>query len=124
MSEDCEIGAGAYLSNQGYLLCGAHGIGAGSLIHDRCTFGHTVADGGQGRPTIGKNVWIGSNCVIAGSVTVGDGATVLPGSILTFSVPPRAVVKGNPARIVRTDFDNAGLRRSLTLVADVATENA
>jgi acetyltransferase-like isoleucine patch superfamily enzyme len=120
---DCEIDGVAYLSNQGYLFCGALSIGAGSLIHDRCTFGHTVAGGGDGRPTIGKDVWIGPDCVIAGPLTVGDGATVLPGSVLTFSVPPGAVVKGNPARIVQTNFDNSGLRGSLTIVADVATAN-
>jgi serine acetyltransferase len=123
LSEDCEIGAGAYLSNHGYLLCGAHTIGAGSLIHDRCTFGRHVARGDEGRPSIGKNVWIGPNCIIAGKLTVGDGATVLPDSVLTFTVPPGAVVKGNPARIVRTCFDNSGLRRSLTIVSDVPTEN-
>ena len=122
-AEDCEIDGVAYLSNHGYLFCGALSIGAGSLIHDHCTFGHTVAGGGDGRPTIGKQVWIGPDCVIAGSLTVGDGATVLPGSVLTFSVPPRAVVKGNPARVVRTNFDNSGLRRSLTIVPDVATGN-
>jgi acetyltransferase-like isoleucine patch superfamily enzyme len=122
-AEDCEIDGVAYLSNDGYLFCGALTIGAGSLIHDHCTFGHTVAGGGEGRPTIGKDVWIGPDCVIAGPLTVGDGATVLPGSVLTFSVPPRAVVKGNPARVVRTNFDNSGLRRSLAVVADVAADN-
>jgi acetyltransferase-like isoleucine patch superfamily enzyme len=122
-AEDCEIDGVAYLSNDGYLFCGALTIGAGSVIHDHCTFGHTVAGGGEGRPTIGKDVWIGPDCVIAGPLTVGDGATVLPGSVLTFSVPPRAVVKGNPARVVRTNFDNSGLRRSLAVVPDVATDN-
>jgi len=122
LAEDCEIDGAAYLSDQGYLFCGALSIGAGSLIHNRCTFGQKVAGGGAGRPTLGKDVWIGPDCVIAGSLTVGDGATVLPGSVLTFSVPPRAVVKGNPARIVRTNFDNSGLRRSLTIVPDVATD--
>jgi acetyltransferase-like isoleucine patch superfamily enzyme len=122
-AEDCEIDGVAYLSNDGYLFCGALTIGAGSLIHDHCTFGHTVAGGGEGRPTIGKDVWIGPDCVIAGPLTVGDGATVLPGSVLTFSVPPRAVVKGNPARVVRTNFDNSGWRRSLAVVPDVATDN-
>jgi acetyltransferase-like isoleucine patch superfamily enzyme len=122
-AEDCEIHGVAYLSNHGYLLCSALSIGSGSLIHDRCTFGHSVAGGGAGRPAIGKDVWIGSDCVIAGSLTVGDGATVLPGTVLTFSVLPRAVVKGNPARIVRTDFDNSQLRRSLRIVLDVATDN-
>jgi serine acetyltransferase len=122
-AEDCRIDGVAYLSNHGYLFCGALSIGAGSLIHNRCTLGQKVADGGEGRPTIGKYVWIGPDCVIAGALTVGDGATVLPGSVLTFSVPPRAVVKGNPARIVRTNFDNSELRRSLTIVPSVATDN-
>ncbi len=116
---DCEIDETVYLASRGYLVCGARSIGAGSLIHERCTFGHTVARGDEGRPAIGKRVWIGPNCIIAGSVTVGDGATVLPGSFLTFSVPPRAVVKGNPALMVRTDFDNSALRRSLAVVHDL-----
>jgi acetyltransferase-like isoleucine patch superfamily enzyme len=82
-----------------------------------------VARGDEGRPDIGEHVWIGPNCIIAGSVTVGDGATVLPGSFLTFSVPPGAVVKGNPAQIVRTAFENSALRRSLTVIQDVAPDN-
>jgi serine acetyltransferase/glycosyltransferase involved in cell wall biosynthesis len=120
-SEDCEIEGPAYLSNGGYLVCGARSIGSGSLIHDRCTFGYTVADGGEGRPVIGRDVWIGPNCIIAGSLTIGDGATVLPGTFLTFSVPPRAVVQGNPAVVTHWDFDNSPLRRSLTVVRDLAT---
>jgi serine acetyltransferase len=118
VSEDCEIGAGAYLANQGYIHCGARSIGAGSLIHARCTFGYAVASGSEGRPAIGRNVWIGPDCIVAGLLTVGDGATILPGSFVTFSVPPRAVVKGNPAVIVRREFDNSALRSSLAAAAD------
>ncbi len=66
-------------------------------------------------------MWIGPNCIIGGAITVGDGATALPGSFLTYSVPPRAVVKGNPAAIVLRCFDNSALRRSLAIVHDVAT---
>ena len=73
---------------------------------------------------IGRNVWIGPDCIIAGSLTVGDGATVLPDTFLTFSVAPRAVVKGNPAVVMRKDFDNSPLRRSLIVVQDVATDNS
>jgi len=124
LADDCEIDGVAYLSNHGYLLCGALRIGAGSLIHDHCAFGRKVAGGGQGRPAIGKDVWIGPRCVIAGAVTVGDGATILPGSVLSFSVPQGAVVKGNPARIVRRNFDNSRLRRSLTVVVDVGADHS
>ncbi len=119
LSSDCRIEEGVYLSNKGYLMCGARSIGSGSLVHDRCTFGSSVAAGDEARPHIGKQVWIGPNCIIAGALTVGDGATVLPDSFLTFSVPPRAVVQGNPARIVRENFDNSALRRSLAIVHSV-----
>jgi len=123
LAEDCAIEGVAYLSNRGYLLCGALSIGAGSLIHERCTFGQTVAGGGVGRPTIGNDVWIGPGCVIAGPLTIGDGATVLPGSVLTFSVAPRTVVGGNPAQVMRRNFDNSWLRRSLALVPDIAAND-
>jgi serine acetyltransferase len=119
VSEDCEIGAGAFLANRGYILCGALSIGADSLVHDRCTFGYAVADGDEGRPTIGRGVWIGPNCIVAGALTVGDGATILPGSFVTFDVPARAVVKGNPALVVRRDFDNSALRSSMMVVAEL-----
>ena len=118
---DCEIKGAAYLSNRGYLLCGAHSIGAGTLVHDRCTFGYSVAGRREGRPVIGRNVWIGPDCIIVGAITVGDGATVLPRSLLTYDVPPGAVVKGNPAAIIHRDFDNCGLRSSLTIAQDVMT---
>jgi serine acetyltransferase len=118
-SEDCEIRGPAYLSNGGYLICGARSIGAGSLIHDRCTFGYAVARRDEGRPVIGRDVWIGPDCIIGGAITVGDGATILPGSFLTYSVPAGAVVQGNPAAIVRRDFDNRALRSSLAIVRDV-----
>jgi serine acetyltransferase len=117
---DCEIDGSAYLSNRGYLICGARSIGTGSLIHGRCTFGFAVARRNEGRPVIGRNVWIGPDCIISGAVTIGDGATLLPGSFLTFDVPPGAVVKGNPAGFVLRNFDNSRLRRSLAIVQDVA----
>ena len=65
-----------------------------------------------GIPVIGKNVWIGPDTIIHGDITVGDGATILGGSVLTKNVPPRCVVAGNPARIIRKEFDNISLRSS------------
>ncbi|HVN45918.1 MAG TPA: hypothetical protein VMT66_11870 [Steroidobacteraceae bacterium] len=124
LAEDCDISGAVYLSNQGYIFCGALSVGTGSLIHDHTTLGQRVAGGEAGRPTIGKDVWIGPDCVIAGPLTVGDGATVLPGSVVTFNVPPRAVVQGNPARIVRTNYDNRELRCSLSTVPDLGAASS
>lgn len=50
---------------------------------------------------IGNDVWIGSQVQILGGVTIGDGAIVAMGSIITKDVPPYAVVGGVPAKIIR-----------------------
>ena len=116
---DCRVLGPVFFSADGYLIIGASEIGGGTVIHHRVTIGMTVANQRQDRPVIGQNVWIGSDCVIAGGLRIGDGATVLPGSYVTSSIPAQTVVKGNPARVVRKDFDNSGLRRSQQLVSDV-----
>lgn len=116
INSDCEIAADVYLSNGGYLICGARSIGARSLIHDHCTFGQAVVARVDGRPSVGSEVWIGPHCIIAGPIVIGNGATILPRSFLTTSVPESAVVGGNPARIIRRNFDNSALRSSLRIV--------
>ena len=49
------------------------------------------------------NVWIGCNCIILKGVTIGEGAVVAAGSVVTKDVPPKALVGGNPAKIIKTD---------------------
>ncbi len=51
--------------------------------------------------SIGRNVWIGSNAIIMRGVTIGDGSVVAAGSIVTRDVPPRTLVAGSPAVVVR-----------------------
>jgi acetyltransferase-like isoleucine patch superfamily enzyme len=50
---------------------------------------------------IGRDVWIGTNCSILDGVSIGDGAVIGAGSVVTRSVPPFAVVAGNPARVMK-----------------------
>lgn len=50
---------------------------------------------------IGKHVWIGCNVLIMKGVTVGDGAVIAAGSVVTKDVPAAALVGGNPARIIK-----------------------
>jgi len=45
--------------------------------------------------------WIGAKAVILPGVTIGRGAVVGAGAIVTKDVPPFTVVAGNPARIVK-----------------------
>ena len=108
ISNDCEIEGYICFSDQGHIISGAIKIGSGSVIGTRVTIGMSHVDGG--RPTIGRNVWIGSDCVIYGSISIGDGATLLPGTVLTKNIPANIVMQGNPARLVLQNFDNSELR--------------
>lgn len=50
---------------------------------------------------IGNDVWIGGAAVICPGVTIGDGAVVGAGSVVTRDVPPYVVAAGNPCRVIR-----------------------
>lgn len=55
---------------------------------------------GHAAVRIGARAWIGFGAVVLKGVTIGDGAVVAAGSVVTADVPPNAVVAGNPARPV------------------------
>lgn len=50
---------------------------------------------------IEDDVWIGANSVVLPGVTIGKGAIVGAGSVVTKDVPPYAIVVGNPARVIK-----------------------
>lgn len=50
---------------------------------------------------IGNHVWIGAKAMIMKGVTIGDGAVVAAGAIVTKDVPEKCVVAGVPARIIK-----------------------
>lgn len=50
---------------------------------------------------IGDDVWIGTNAVVLPGVTIGAGAMVAAGAVVTSDVPPLTVVAGVPAKILR-----------------------
>ena len=52
---------------------------------------------------IGKDVWIGGNCLITAGVTIGDGAVVAGGSVVTKDVLENAIVGGVPAKIIKIE---------------------
>ena len=57
----------------------------------------------QQLPTlVRKGASIGANATILPGLTIGEGAMVGAGAVVTKDVPPRTLVVGNPARVVRT----------------------
>ncbi len=51
---------------------------------------------------IGDDAWLGFNSVVLKGVTIGTGAVVAAGAVVTRDVPPWSVVAGNPATVVRS----------------------
>jgi acetyltransferase-like isoleucine patch superfamily enzyme len=55
---------------------------------------------------IGDDVWLGAGAIILKGVTLGDGCVVASGSVVTSgSYPPRSLLAGNPAKIIRELHD-------------------
>ena len=53
---------------------------------------------------IGNDVWVGSRAMILGGVSVGDGAVIAAGAVVTKDVPAYAIVGGVPAKIIKYRF--------------------
>lgn len=53
--------------------------------------------------TIKDHVWIGCRAVILKGVTVGEGAIIANNAVVTKDVPPRTMVGGNPAQVIKED---------------------
>jgi maltose O-acetyltransferase len=88
-------------------------------IGDKCLFGPNVQIYCPGHPldpvlrngfdgpeyaepiSIGNDVWVGGNAIILSGVTIGDGAVVGAGSVVTKNVESMTVVAGNPAKLIR-----------------------
>lgn len=69
------------------------------------TLGHdpqspTFADRG-GDVVIGDRAWIAYRAIILPGVTIGEGAVVGAGSVVTKDVPPYTIVAGNPAKVIK-----------------------
>jgi acetyltransferase-like isoleucine patch superfamily enzyme len=59
--------------------------------------GHT-----KKKVTIANDVWIGAHCMILPGVTIGEGAVIAGGSVVTKDVAPFEIVGGVPAKVIKT----------------------
>jgi carbonic anhydrase/acetyltransferase-like protein (isoleucine patch superfamily) len=106
-----EIGAGSFVNHRSEVV--AHErvvIGRDCLlawdVQVLDSDSHSVDGAPRTLPVvIGDRVWIGCRATVLKGVTIGDGAVVAAGSVVTGDVPSRALVAGNPARVVREDVD-------------------
>ena len=87
--EKIELGTGVVLSQDSYL----------------CTASHDISDDRMKlvlKPiSIGDNVWVSSHAIILPGITIGEGAVVAAGAVVTKDVEPFTVVGGNPAKFIK-----------------------
>lgn len=50
---------------------------------------------------IGNDVWIGAKVTLINGISIGDGAVILAGAVVSKDVPPYAIVGGVPAKVLR-----------------------
>lgn len=87
------IGCDALLANDVQLICGDHTFARRDIpIRDQ--------PGEQKPIVIGDDVWLGASAIVLGGVTIGQGAVVGAGAVVTHDLPPYSLARGVPARIV------------------------
>lgn len=86
----------------------------------RIALGDTLA-GNDGHPAtkgitkIGNDVWIGFRAIILSGVTIGDGAVIGAGAIVSKDVKPYSIVAGNPAKFIRNRFNEDQIKKMLEI---------
>ena len=87
----------------GVVVHGDTKMGSGVLM------GQGITIGGRSKipqvPEIGDDVYIGAGARLLGPIRVGSGSIIAPNAVVLHDVPPRSIVGGVPARILRTDID-------------------
>lgn len=105
---DVIVNVGSYLSGEGGLEI-ADEVLIGSHVHI-LSAGHVIDEAeasiwrnpiNYGKIRIGRGAWIAAGATILQGISIGEGAVVGAGAVVTRSVPPYAIVAGNPARLIR-----------------------
>lgn len=100
-----------------FLLCADHPIDRISTFpfHSKCLLDNETDAISKGDIVINDDVWIGERSMILSGVTIGQGAVVCAGAVVTSDVPPYAIVGGVPAKIIKYRFDGETIKAMLMI---------
>jgi len=112
--DQIQIGEGCSVAYESFWVAGAP-----IILKNNVVTGHRVefytSDHDPNDPAFARRdapiviedqAWIGSRAIILKGVTVGQGAVIAAGAVVTKDVPPLAIVAGNPAKIIRMRKSN------------------
>lgn len=96
-----EIGKGFYIGHFGSVIINPLvKVGCNVSIATGTTIGQTNRGEFKGVPQIGDYVWIGTNAVIVGGITIGNNVLIAPNAYVNRSIPDNSIAIGNPAKII------------------------
>ena len=96
-----QIGEGLFLGHIGRVIVNQDAvIGRNVNLGTGVTIGQENRGKRKGCPVIGNEVWIGTNAVVVGNITIGDDVLIAPLAYVNFDVPSHSIVVGNPGRII------------------------
>lgn len=106
LSDSLMIGSYCSISSDAHFLLGGE--------HQYCClstypfkellFNSEIESVSKGPIILADDVWIGCNALILSGVSIGQGAIVAAGSVVTKDVPPYAIIGGSPAKIIKYRF--------------------
>lgn len=75
---------------------------------------HKYADANGHYVVIGNDVWVASNVLLMEGITIGDGAIVAAGAVVTKDIDPYTIVGGVPAKIIKKRFSEEEIIRIMS----------
>jgi serine O-acetyltransferase len=93
------IGGGVIMPHWGRIILNAKEIGNDLYVFHNVTIGNDYV---TGRPTLGNNIFIGTNSVILGEITIGDNVVIGACSFVNKNIPSNCLAAGNPAKVIKT----------------------
>lgn len=104
-----QIGPGLYIGHFGTIIVSVNAIiGKNCNLSPGVTIGRDHRGERRGSPSIGDHVWIGTNAVLVGKITVGNNVLIAPNAFVNFDVPDNSIVLGNPGKIIARENPTEG----------------